>query len=64
MEYPRDPRMTTSNTGQPISVDTRLASIFSRYGPDHVVHRSIRAAEPQIRATVAAVEERLDAVRR
>jgi hypothetical protein len=44
--------MTTGPTGQHLSLDERLGEIHIRYGPDHVVTRSITAAEPEIRAAV------------
>src|SRR5487761_669772 len=34
--------MTTGADGRPASVDERLADIRARYGPDHIVSRSIR----------------------
>jgi hypothetical protein len=41
--------MTTSPDGEHVSVGRRLAEIHHRYGPDHVVSRSIRCATPMIR---------------
>jgi hypothetical protein len=35
--------MTTSPDGQPVPVDRRLAEIHDRYGPGHLVSRSISA---------------------
>ena len=47
--------MTTSPDGEPIPVDRRLAEIHARYGPGHLVSRSIRRATPMIRRTVEQV---------
>ena len=40
--------MTTSPDGQPVRVDRRLAEIHDRYGPGHLVSRSIQRATPMI----------------
>jgi putative nucleotidyltransferase with HDIG domain len=45
--------MTVGPAGQPLTVEERLAEIASRYGPDHVVARSINSARRDI---VLAVE--------
>lgn len=47
--------MTTSPDGEPVSVETRLAEILRRYGPDDVVAVSIREATPYITEAVRAV---------
>lgn len=44
--------MTSGPTGERVSFDERLAEILERYGPDHVVGRSIRDAEGSLRAAV------------
>jgi hypothetical protein len=40
--------MTTSPDGEPVPVDRRLAEIHDRYGPGHLVSRSIQRATPMI----------------
>lgn len=47
--------MTTSPDGQRITAEERLAEILSRYGPEHLVGRSIRRARPLIMASVQHV---------
>lgn len=47
--------VTTGPDGHPVDVDERIAEILTRYGPDHVVHRSITRAAPSLRAQVAEV---------
>ncbi|WP_157255172.1 HD domain-containing protein [Nonomuraea typhae] len=47
--------MTTGPDGQHLDVEERLAEIHSRYGPEHLVSRSITASTPCIRAAVQAV---------
>jgi hypothetical protein len=51
--------MTTTPDGHRTTARQRLTEILSRYGPDHIVTRSITRATPVILSTVAAVEERL-----
>ena len=51
--------VTTSPDGEPLHVDARLAEIRSRYGPEHLVARSIRAATPCITTSVRNVENAL-----
>lgn len=53
--------MTTTATGEPTTVGDRIADIHGRYGPDHLVSRSISAATPELAAAVQRVEERLAA---
>jgi hypothetical protein len=48
--------MRVGPRGQDITIDDRLADIRSRYGPGHVVTRSIAASEAELRAAVAKVE--------
>ena len=47
--------MTTSPDGQPVPVEGRLAEIHDRYGPGHLVSRSIRRATPMILCAVEQV---------
>lgn len=47
--------MTTSPDGEPVQVDHRLAEIHDRYGPGHLVSRSIRRATPLILEAVGQV---------
>ncbi|OUC98900.1 phosphohydrolase [Streptosporangium minutum] len=51
--------MTTSPDGIPLDVDVRLAEIHSRYGPEHLVSRSIANATPCITSAVRAVQAAL-----
>lgn len=50
--------MTTSPDGDAVDVETRLAEIHERYGPDDIVARSITEAGPHIIASVRAVQQR------
>ena len=50
--------MTTSPDGQPVPVERRLAEIHDRYGPGHLVSRSIRRATPMILRAVEQVHDR------
>lgn len=51
--------MTTSPTGQPVTVDERLAEILNRYPPTDPVNRAITESSELLRSAVARVEERL-----
>ncbi|GAA4560952.1 hypothetical protein [Planotetraspora kaengkrachanensis] len=51
--------MTTGPDGTHLDVAERLAEIHSRYGPKHLVSRSITASTPCILAAVRAVERAL-----
>jgi len=53
--------VTTSPDGIPVLFEQRLAEILSRYGPDHLVTRSVTRSAPQLRADVAAITGRLAA---
>jgi putative nucleotidyltransferase with HDIG domain len=53
--------LTTGADGEPTTVEARLANIYDRYPPGHVVHESIRRAESDLIATVRRVEARLSA---
>ena len=50
--------MTTSPDGEPVPVERRLAEIHHRYGPGHLVSRSIRRATPMILRAVEQVHGR------
>ena len=50
--------MTTSPDGQPVPVGRRLAEIHDRYGPGHLVSRSIQRATPMILRAVEQVHQR------
>ena len=50
--------MTTSPDGELVPVDGRLAEIHDRYGPGHLVSRSIQRATPMILRAVEQVHDR------
>ena len=50
--------MTTSPDGELVSVEQRLAEIHHRYGPGHLVSRSIQRATPMILGAVEQVHHR------
>jgi HD domain len=50
--------MTTSPDGEPVPVEQRLAEIQHRYGPGHLVSRSIQRATPMILSAVKQVHNR------
>ena len=50
--------MTTSPDGEPVPVGRRLAEIHDRYGPGHLVSRSIQRATPMILRAVEQVHHR------
>ncbi len=50
--------MTTSPDGELMPVGQRLAEIHDRYGPGHLVSRSIQRAKPMILRAVEQVQER------
>ena len=50
--------MTTSPDGQPVRVERRLAEIHDRYGPGHLVSRSIQRTTPMILRAVEQVHRR------
>ena len=50
--------MTTSPDGELVPVDGRLAEIQQRYGPGHLVSRSIQRATPMILRAVEQVQDR------
>lgn len=51
--------LTTSPTGERVTVEERITEILERYEPGHVVHESISRATPDLIATVRRVEDRL-----
>lgn len=51
--------MTTSARGEAVTVDERFERIYDRYPPGHLVTRSMRHAEPELRQTVTGIERRL-----
>jgi putative nucleotidyltransferase with HDIG domain len=50
--------MTTSPDGELVPVAQRLAKIHDRYGPGHLVNRSIQRATPMILRAVDHVQDR------
>ena len=50
--------MTTSPDGELVPVEQRLAEIHDRYGPGHLVSRSIQRATPMILRAVEQVHNR------
>ena len=50
--------MTTSPDGELVPVEQRLAEILDRYGPGHLVNRSIQRATPMILHAVEQVNYR------
>ena len=50
--------MTTSPDGELVPVEQRLAEIHDRYGPGHLVSRSIQRATPMILRAVEQVNDR------
>ena len=50
--------MTTSPGGELVPAEQRLAEIHHRYGPGHLVSRSIQRATPMILRAVEQVQDR------
>jgi len=50
--------MTTSPDGEPVPAERRLAEIQDRYGPGHLVSRSIQRATPMILRAVNQIQDR------
>jgi hypothetical protein len=50
--------MTTSPDGEPMPAERRLAEIRDRYGPEHLVSRSIQRATPTILRAVEQTQAR------
>jgi hypothetical protein len=53
--------MTTSPTGQRITLAGRLAEIAERYGAEHLVVRCLQRAHDHLAGAVRRTEERLRA---
>jgi HD domain-containing protein len=53
--------MTTSPTGQRITLGDRLAEIAERYGPEHLVVRCLQRAHDYLAGAVQRTEERVRA---
>jgi predicted hydrolase (HD superfamily) len=51
--------MTTTPTGNVVSVNDRISEIVERYGPHNVVTRFIRKAEPSLISSVERTNRRL-----
>jgi predicted hydrolase (HD superfamily) len=51
--------MTTTPTGDVVSVHDRLSEIIERYGPHDVVTRFIRRAEPELVSSAVRTDSRL-----
>jgi HD superfamily phosphodiesterase len=51
--------MTTTPTGQVVSVQDRLSEIVERYGPGNIVTHFIRKAGPNLVSSVARTQSRL-----
>ncbi|OPC81483.1 phosphohydrolase [Embleya scabrispora] len=51
--------MTTTPDGTPTDPHQRVAEIVGRYGPDSLIGRFIRRAEPEIYAAAARIDRRL-----
>ncbi|WP_328954129.1 HD domain-containing protein [Kitasatospora purpeofusca] len=51
--------LTSGPDGAEVAPASRLDEVLKRYGPDHVVHRTVAAARPTQLAMVERVEKRL-----
>lgn len=51
--------MTTGPDGQDMTVSERLGEVRSRYGPQHLVTRFWKNAEPELIAAASRIEKRL-----
>jgi hypothetical protein len=51
--------MTTTPTGDVVSVHDRISEIVERYGPHNVVTQFIRRAEPELVSSVVRTDQRL-----
>ncbi len=51
--------LTTGPSGAPVTLDERVQEIQSRYGPNHVVTKSITAGWPEFRRAVSNTERRM-----
>ncbi|GHH73754.1 metal-dependent phosphohydrolase, HD subdomain protein [Kitasatospora indigofera] len=54
--------MTTTPDGTPTTTPARVAEIVGRYGPDSIVGRFIRRAEPEIHAAARRIADRVTMV--
>ncbi|MFF1794119.1 HD domain-containing protein [Kitasatospora sp. NPDC058263] len=54
--------MTTTPDGTPTTTPERIAEIVGRYGPESIVGRFIRRAEPEIDAAAHRVQHRLSTI--
>ena len=52
--------MTTSPSGEPITVEGRLSEIQARYGPGSIVHRFVDEARGELLASVNRVQAKLN----
>ncbi len=48
--------MSTTPTGEPTNVRSRITEVLSRYGPDHVVSASVAESAPQLIAAAERTE--------
>ena len=51
--------LTTDLTGQTVTVEQRLDGIFSRYEPQHPVHRAVTRSRPYLEASAGRAAARL-----
>jgi hypothetical protein len=51
--------MLTGPTGEPVSLEDRIADVERRYGAGHVVPRSLRTAGPELARSVDLIEGKL-----
>ena len=51
--------MLTGPAGEAVSLEERIADVERRYGPEHVVPRSLRLAQPALARSLAFVESKL-----
>jgi putative nucleotidyltransferase with HDIG domain len=54
--------LTTSSTGEPVSVYERLSGIYARYPSDHVVTVTMREVEAPAHEVVARIQALVDAL--
>jgi hypothetical protein len=48
--------MLTGPSGEPVSLEERIADVERRYGADHVVPRSLRLAQPELARSIDHIE--------
>jgi hypothetical protein len=51
--------MLTGPTGEPVSLEERIADVEHRYGVGHVVPRSLRLAQPELARSIDHIEGKL-----